>query len=138
MLDRLASGTGRVALMAAALVAGSAALVTANFMHNNQIRDDTARMSTGGDPERAPAIFRRYGCSGCHTIPGIEGADGQTGAPLAGLSKRVYIAGVLENSPANLTAWIVSPQRFSAQTAMPNTGISGQEAKDLAAYLYAH
>jgi cytochrome c len=138
MLDRLVSGTGRVALMAAAIVAGSAALVTANFMHNNQIRDDTARMSTGGDPERAPAIFRRYGCSGCHTIPGIEGADGQTGAPLAGLSKRVYIAGVLENSPANLTAWIVSPQRFSAQTAMPNTGISGQEAKDLAAYLYAH
>jgi cytochrome c2 len=138
MRDRLASGTGRVALMAAAIVAGSAALVTANFMHNNQIRDATARMSTGGDPERAPAIFRRYGCSGCHTIPGIEGADGQTGAPLAGLSRRVYIAGVLENSPANLTAWIVSPQRFSPQTAMPNTGISGQEAKDLAAYLYAH
>jgi cytochrome c1 len=93
---------------------------------------------TGGDPARAPALFRRYGCSGCHTIPGIPGADGQTGAPLTGLSKRVYIAGVLENRSDNLVAWIVSPRSFSPQTAMPNTGISEQEAKDLAAYLYAN
>jgi len=54
------------------------------------------------------------------------------------LSKRVYIAGVLENRSDNLVAWIVSPQGFSPQTAMPNTGISEQEAKDLAAYLYTH
>jgi cytochrome c1 len=93
---------------------------------------------TGGDPARAPALFRRYGCSGCHTIPGIPGADGQTGAPLTGLSKHVYIAGVLENRSDNLIAWIVSPQSFSPQTAMPKTGISEQEARDLAAYLYIH
>ncbi|TGV62302.1 c-type cytochrome, partial [Mesorhizobium sp. M00.F.Ca.ET.158.01.1.1] len=78
-----------------------------------------------------------YGCSGCHTIPGIEGADGQTGAPLTELSKRVYIAGVLENRPDNLVAWIVSPKTFSPRTAMPVTGISEREARDLAAYLYA-
>jgi mono/diheme cytochrome c family protein len=94
-------------------------------------------MMTGGDPDRAPRIFRRYGCAGCHTIAGIPGADGQAAAPLTGLSKRVYIAGVLENRPDNLIAWIVSPQRFSQQTAMPQSGISEQEARDLAAYLYA-
>jgi cytochrome c1 len=54
------------------------------------------------------------------------------------VSKRIYIAGVLENRSDNLVAWIVSPQSFSPQTAMPNTGISAQEAKNLAAYLYAH
>jgi cytochrome c1 len=108
------------------------------MVRDNDTKTAAAVVLTGGDPTRAPALFRRYGCSGCHTIPGIPGADGQTGAPLAGLSKHVYIAGVLENRSDNLVAWIVSPQSFSPQTAMPKTGISEQEAKDLAAYLYAH
>ncbi|MGO4835141.1 cytochrome c family protein, partial [Rhizobiaceae sp. 2RAB30] len=69
--------------------------------------------------------------------PGIPGADGQVGAPLTEYSKRVYIAGMLENRPDNLVAWIVSPQSFSQQTAMPDTGVSKQEARDVAAYLYA-
>ncbi|WP_246093956.1 MULTISPECIES: c-type cytochrome [Mesorhizobium] len=123
--------------MAVALVAASAAFVAANVARDNHTQAAVAKTMTGGDPERAPEIFRRYGCSGCHTIPGIPGADGQTGAPLTGLSKRVYIAGVLENNSDNLVAWIVSPRSFSPQTAMPATGISQQEAKDLAAYLYA-
>ncbi|WP_082583248.1 c-type cytochrome [Mesorhizobium sp. Root695] len=119
------------------IVVASAAFVTTSVVRHNHTRAAIARVMTGGDPGRAPAIFRRYGCAGCHTISGIPGADGQTGAPLTELSKRVYIAGVLENRPDNLVAWIVSPQRFSPQTAMPQSGISEQEARDLAAYLYA-
>jgi cytochrome c2 len=53
------------------------------------------------------------------------------------LSKRGYLAGGLENNSDNLVAWIVSPRSFSPRTAMPETGISQEEAKDLAAYLYA-
>jgi cytochrome c1 len=124
--------------VAAAVAAGLSAFVVTNTIRDSQTRTAAAVAVTGGDPARAPALFRRYGCSGCHTIPGIPWADGQTGAPLVGLSKRVYIAGVLQNRSDNLVAWIVSPQSFSPQTAMPNTGISEQEAKDLAAYLYAH
>jgi cytochrome c2 len=137
MSDLLASAFGRAASMTVALIAAFAAFVTANIAHEHHTQAAVASMMTGGDPDRAPAIFRRYGCSGCHTIPGIPGADGQAGASLAGLSKHVYIAGVLENRSDNLVAWIVSPQRFSPQTAMPATGISEQEARDLAAYLYA-
>jgi cytochrome c1 len=124
--------------VSAAIAAGLSAFVVTNTIRDSQTRTAAAVALTGGDPARAPLLFRRYGCSGCHTIPGIPGADGQTGAPLTGLSKRVFIAGVLENRSDNLVAWIVSPQSFSPQTAMPNTGISEQEAKDLAAYLYAH
>lgn len=124
--------------VAAAIAAGLSAFVVTNTIRDRQTRTAAAVALTGGDPARAPALFRRYGCSGCHTIPGIPGADGQTGAPLTELSKRVYIAGVLENRSDNLVAWIVSPQSFSPQTAMPKTGISEQEAKGLAAYLYAH
>ncbi|MBZ9674340.1 c-type cytochrome [Mesorhizobium sp. ES1-1] len=128
----------RVLLTGAALALAAAAFVAVKAARDNSTRTDIAIKITGGDPDRAPQLFRRYGCAGCHTIPGIPGADGQTGAPLTALSKRLYIAGVLQNSPDNLVAWIVSPHRFSPQTAMPETGITEQEAKDLAAYLYAH
>jgi cytochrome c len=137
MSSLLASAPGRAALATVLIVVASAAFVTTSVVRDNHTRAAIARMMTGGDPDRAPAIFRRYGCAGCHTISGIPGADGQAGAPLTELSKRVYIAGVLENRPDNLVAWIVSPQRFSPQTAMPQSGISEREARDLAAYLYA-
>lgn len=137
MPDVLAPALHGAAWTAAAIVVGLGALAITNITRDNQTRTATAIALTGGDPTHAPAIFRRYGCVGCHTIPGVPGADGEVGAALTGLSKRVYIAGVLQNRSDNLVDWIVSPQRFSPQTAMPTTGISEQEAKDLAAYLYA-
>jgi cytochrome c2 len=45
---------------------------------------------------------------------------------------------VLRNTPVNLVQWVVDPQRFLAGSAMPVTGISEPEARDVAAYLYAH
>nr|WP_250812597.1 c-type cytochrome [Neorhizobium tomejilense] len=100
-------------------------------------QDAVAQALTGGDPALAPPIFRRYGCVGCHTIPGVPGADGKVGGQLGGLSQQVYIGGVANNSADNLLTWIVSPQRFSANSAMPATGITEAEARHLAAYLYA-
>ena len=96
-----------------------------------------ARAMTGGDPARAPAIMRRFGCAGCHTIPGIPGGDGQVGAPLSGIKHRVYIGGAVPNSPDTLVRWIVSPQTFAPRSAMPATGISEAEARDVATYLYS-
>ncbi len=115
MPDALVPDSHRAAWLAAAVVAGLGALIITNIVRDHETKTAVAIALTGGDPTRAPALFRRYGCSGCHTIPGIPGADGQTGAPLAGLSKHVYIAGVLQNRSDNLVAWILSPQRFSPQ-----------------------
>ncbi len=92
---------------------------------------------TGGDPAHAPAIMRRYGCGGLPHHSRLPGADGQVGPPLNGLVHRVYIGGGATNSPDNLVKWIVSPQTFSPRTAMPATGITEAEARDVAAYLYA-
>ena len=99
---------------------------------------EMAAAMTGGDPDLAPPLFRRYGCTGCHSIRGIPGADGQVGGPLDGIAHRVYVGGAANNSAGNLIAWIVSPQRFSPNSAMPATGISEQDARHLAAYLYSH
>jgi cytochrome c len=100
--------------------------------------DAVARVLTGGDPMRAPSIMTRYGCAGCHTIPDVPGADGKVGGSLAGLRQRVFIAGVVPNTADNLINWIVRPQAFSPRSAMPATGISPGEARDVAAWLYAH
>lgn len=91
---------------------------------------------TGGDPARAPAIVRRYGCGSCHTIPGVDGANSLVGPPLTGLAARMYIAGVLPNTPANLIRWIQHPQQVDPKTAMPELGVTEEDARDLAAYIY--
>jgi cytochrome c1 len=101
-------------------------------------QSQVARVLTLGDPDSAPPLIRRYGCAGCHTIPGIAGADGQVGGSLADIRKRAYIGGVANNTADNLVHWIVSPQTFSPHSAMPATGISEAEARDIAAYLYMH
>lgn len=100
--------------------------------------DAVARAITGGDPERAPPLIRRYGCGGCHSVPGVAGADGQVAGPLGAIGKRVFIAGTLPNTAANMVDWIVQPQAHAPHAAMPATGISRAEARDVAAYLYAH
>jgi cytochrome c len=91
----------------------------------------------GGESSRAPNIIRRYGCAGCHTIPDIPGGDGKVGGSLADIKGRVFVGGVITNTTENLIAWIVSPQTFSPRSAMPATGISEAEARDVATYLYS-
>jgi cytochrome c len=89
-------------------------------------RDTSARGMTGGDPTGAATLMIRYGCAGCHTIPGVPGADGQVGAPLIEMRKRVFIAGALPNTASNLIDWIVQPQTYDPHSAMPITGISAR------------
>jgi cytochrome c2 len=114
------------------------ALLAVGSAWKTQHRSDRISVAmTGGDFARAPNIIRRYGCAGCHTIPGIPGGDGQVGGALADIKHRVYVGGVITNSPDNLVRWLVSPQTFSPRSAMPATGISEAEARDVAAYLYS-
>jgi cytochrome c len=124
------------ALGAAAVIIASA-IPIAMIWNTQHQSESVARAMTGGDLARAPAIIRRYGCAGCHTIPGIPGGDGQVGGPLSDIKRRVYVGGVVTNSPDNLVRWIVSPQTFSPRSAMPATGISEAEAHDVAAWLYS-
>jgi cytochrome c1 len=97
-----------------------------------------ARALTGGEAGRALPLLRRYGCAGCHEIPGVPGADGRVGPPLGEFRQRVFIAGVLPNNASNLVKWLVDPTAIHARSAMPQTGISESEARDVAAYLYSH
>jgi cytochrome c2 len=90
----------------------------------------------GGDARRGAAWMTQLGCAGCHTIPGVRGAKGNVGPPLAGIGTRTYVAGMLRNTPANLVRWIRDPQAVVPGNAMPNMGVSEATARDIAAYLY--
>lgn len=91
---------------------------------------------TGGDPVRGRAAISRYGCSTCHTVPGVSGANGLVGPPLTQVASRVYLAGRLQNTPDNMIQWIRNPQGVDEKTAMPNLGVSDTDARDIASYLY--
>lgn len=94
----------------------------------------TVRMS--GDPEHGAVLIRNYGCGSCHMIPGIYTARGLVGPPLMYFSRRTMIAGELPNSPENLVRWLLNPKAVEPGTAMPDLGLSSDQAHDIAAYLY--
>jgi cytochrome c len=91
---------------------------------------------SGGDPGRGRADIVKYGCGACHQINGISGADGVVGPPLSGIGSRGTIAGVLANNPQNMVNWIQNPQAIVPGNAMPDMGVTQQDALDIAAYLY--
>ncbi len=88
-----------------------------------------------GSPTRGAELIAAKGCGSCHMIPGIAGADGLVGPPLIKMGRRIFIAGLLRNTPQNLAAWVYDPQRFVPGNAMPATGLSQSDAIDVAAYL---
>lgn len=93
-------------------------------------------MVADGDPRRAPALIERYGCTGCHRIPGSDSSQGRAGPSLQHFADRAYVAGVLPNTPANLVRWLRDPQAIVPGNAMPNLAVGEQDARDIAAYLY--
>ena len=89
-----------------------------------------------GDPVVGKALLEQYACVTCHSIPGIRGPATYVGPPLTAWAEREYIAGNLPNEPEYLIDWIVNPQAIEPGTAMPTLGVSPEEARDMAAYLY--
>ncbi len=91
----------------------------------------------GASASRGRELIQTYGCGSCHTIPGAPRATGNAGPPLGEFGRRTYIAGMLRNTPENLVRWLREPQSVVPGNAMVNMGVTEQDARDLAAYLYA-
>ncbi len=94
------------------------------------------RVATGGNAHRGATVIAAYGCGACHLIPGIHAANGMVGPPLMFMSRRTMIAGELPNTPENMVRWIKDPPSVEPGTAMPRLGLTDQQARDVAAYLY--
>jgi cytochrome c len=95
-----------------------------------------AAPALGGNPEQGRLLLRQFACGSCHSIPGVANASGKVGPPLEGIARRVYLGGVLPNTPENMAAFIRAPQEAAPRTAMPDMGVGEEHARDMVAYLY--
>jgi cytochrome c len=116
-------------------VAGGVGLVAESISERRQLVRHAVAL-TGGDVKAGQDALPRYGCGACHTIPGVENARGLVGPPLAGFAQRIYVAGVLYNRPENVMNWLKDPVAIDSKTAMPNTGVTEEDARNITAFLY--
>lgn len=109
------------------------------------------RMGVAAEPDsgslaaRGREAFMGSTCIACHAIEGTN-ARGALGPSLTRLGERTTIgAGLLENTPANLTAWISAPADHKPDVRMPGvaeggggfppTGLSPEQVEAVVAYL---
>jgi cytochrome c2 len=92
---------------------------------------------TGGIPEHGKNAIGKHGCAACHTIDGIS-SEAMVGPPLTRMAARSYLAGNMQNNAANLIHFIQHPREVHNDTAMPEMGLTDEEARDIAAYLYTY
>jgi cytochrome c2 len=112
-----------------------AAFAARSWRHEREVVERATAL-TGGDPDEGRKALRRLGCVTCHSVPGVPGANGLVGPPLAHMASRAYIAGVLPNTAANLIVWIRWPQGVLPKNGMPDLGASEADGRNIAAYLY--
>ncbi|HEV2106688.1 MAG TPA: cupredoxin domain-containing protein [Thermomicrobiales bacterium] len=127
-----------VTLSTAIGIVGAAVLIPPRAAVMTLIRGDEPVVTiAGGDVEAGKDALQAYGCIACHTVPGASGSyRANVGPPLTGWAGREYIAGALPNTPDNLILWIQDPHAVEPGTVMPDLGVSEQDARDIAAYLY--
>lgn len=89
-----------------------------------------------GDAEAGRRATARYLCATCHAIPGLVGANRHVGPPLGGVARRGYLGGVVPNTPENMVRWLKDPRALDPLTAMPPMGLSDEDARDIAAFMY--
>ncbi len=98
--------------------------------------DSSARAGDIGDIPAGRTLIDANGCGTCHIIPGIDGAQGLVGPPLNHMARRSIIAEIMQNTPSNMVSWLLAPQQVVPGNAMPDLGLSEEEALDVTAYLY--
>src|SRR5436190_12647393 len=99
------------------LLAAPALMVMLSACSNSSAQIGTAVF--GGDPQRGKVAILGYGCGSCHSIGGIRSAHGLVGPTLTGLRDRMYVAGVLPNTPDSVIHWIHDPKAVNPKTLMP-------------------
>ncbi len=80
-------------------------------------------------------LFISKGCINCHAVQGVNTYN-RTGPDLSHIGSRTSIAaGMLANTPENMVRWLRFTDTVKPGVAMPNLGLSQEEAEQLTAYL---
>jgi cytochrome c len=129
---------------------GGASLAFGALLAIQPVAGASATSYGQADPavQAGQAVIIKSNCGGCHTIPGIPGANGTFGPNLGPTDSAPPVSGrgmiasfpdgaVPNNSPDDVAAWILDPPSLKPGTAMPKLGLSPDDAAAAAAYLYA-
>ena len=80
-------------------------------------------------------LFQATACVNCHTVQETV-ANGTFGPDLSHLMSRATLAaGVVDNTPQNLRAWMRNPQQLKPGNLMPDMKLTPQELEHIVAYL---
>lgn len=99
--------------------------------------EDARVEETGGNIERGEELVRANGCLVCHSVSGTSSVMNGYGPDLDGFANNRLIGGEIENTPENLIQFLQSPQSVVPGTAMPTIGLTEEEARDIASWLYS-
>ncbi len=91
-----------------------------------------------GDVARGEEIYRDAGCIACHLMSGAVVAPAVTADRLE--ARKLMLAVDLRHTrdrfePTELVPWILEPTYHKADAAMPNLGLTYQQARDVAAFI---
>jgi cytochrome c len=100
-------------------------------------KEAPASRVAGGDPERGRLLVQQYQCAACHFIPEVQGPNGDAGPSLQSMGRMSYIAGSIPNQPENMIRFLQNPPAVKPGTLMPALGISDDEARHMAAFMYS-
>lgn len=97
-------------------------------------QQQTAAVPAGAEAARGAEVFQGLTCVNCHAITGISSA--QAGPDLSHVGSRATLgAGIIENTPENLSRWIADPHDIKSGVQMPGYQLSDADLRALVAYL---
>jgi cytochrome c oxidase subunit 2 len=86
--------------------------------------------------QRGQQLFAQATCASCHAIGGGTQATANAGPNLTNLAGRATLAaGVVENTPESLAAWLRDPQQIKPGNLMPTLRLGEDDVQALTAYL---
>jgi cytochrome c oxidase subunit 2 len=92
---------------------------------------------TSGPAQAGAEVFQRSACVACHTVRGTN-ARGVIGPDLTHIgSRRTLAAGMLDNTPENMSRWIRDPQGVKVGNKMVLPPVGDQDLAAIVAYLQA-
>ena len=113
------------------------ALLCAAVLASGCAKEEPASRVVGGDPERGRLLVQQYQCAACHFIPEVQGPNGDAGPSLQYMGRLSYIAGSIPNQPENMIRFLQNPPAVKPGTLMPALGITDDEARHMAAFMYS-
>ena len=86
-----------------------------------------------GDAAAGKEVFATKGCTGCHTLEGVQGATGTVGPNLTHIAGQPYDS--FPNDAQFMKQWINDPQTAKPGTAMPKLGLTDEELNNVVTFL---